>query len=173
MLVIKKKSLILCFVIFILACSIGAVPVRQAFKSGKRNLPVYSVEREDSSIALTFNCAWGDEDIDRVLSALGEKNAKATFFLVGEWAEKYPESAKKIAAAGHEFGGHSYNHKDYAKLSADEVERDAKKTADIIKSATGKEARLVRVIVSPVADAVIKTKKVGTCLPFNFLFFEC
>ncbi len=144
MLVIKKNSLILCLALFILACSIGAVPVRQAFQSGNRNLPVYSVEREDNFIALTFNCAWGDEDIDQILSALSDKNAKATFFLVGEWAEKYPESAKKIADAGHELGGHSYNHKDYAKLSADEVGSDAAKTAEIIKSATGKDAKLVR-----------------------------
>ena len=144
MLVIKKNSLIFCLALFILACSIGAVPVRQAFKSGKRNLPVYSVEREDNRVALTFNCAWGDEDIDEILSALKEKNAKATFFLVGEWAEKYPQSAKKIADAGHELGGHSYNHKDYAKMSAVEVEKDSVKTAEIIKSAAGKEAKLVR-----------------------------
>lgn len=144
MLVIRKNSLILCLVVFILACSIGAMPVRQAFKSGKRNLPVYSVEREDNLVALTFNCAWGNEDIEEILSALSKKNVKATFFLVGEWAEKYPESAKKIADAGHELGGHSYNHKDYAKLSAGEVEDDAIKTAEIIKSATGKDAKLVR-----------------------------
>lgn len=144
MLVIKKNTLILCLVCFILACSIGAVPVRQAFKSGSRNLPLYSVEREDNYIALTFNCAWGDEDIDQILSYLNDKNVKATFFLVGEWAEKYPESAKKIADSGHELGGHSYNHKDYAKLSAGEVESDALKTAEIIKLVTGKEAKLVR-----------------------------
>ena len=144
MLIIKKNSLILCLVLFIVACSIGTVPVRQAFKSGKRNLPVYNVEREDNFIALTFNCAWGDEDIDLILSTLKEKNAKATFFLVGEWAQKYPESAKKISDAGHELGGHSFNHKDYAKLSKAEVEQDALKTAEIIEVATGKEAKLVR-----------------------------
>lgn len=144
MFVIKKNSLILCLTLFIVACSIGAVPVRQAFKSGKRNLPVYNVEREDNFIALTFNCAWGDGDIDLILSTLKEKNAKATFFLVGEWAEKYPESAKKISDAGHELGGHSYNHKDYAKLSKEDVGQDAMKTAEIIKAVTGKEVMLVR-----------------------------
>ncbi len=144
MLVIRKNSIILCLIIFVAACTISALPVRQAFKSGSRNLPIYSVQRDDSSVALTFNCAWGDEDIDRVLSALDKKDVKATFFLVGEWAEKYPEAAKKIADKGHELGGHSYNHKDYTKLSSDEVESDSIKTAGIIKSATGKDAMLVR-----------------------------
>ena len=144
MLVIRKNSIILCLIFFALACSIGAVPVRQAFQSGSRNLPIYSVEREDNLVAVTFNCAWGDEDIDTVLSALDEKGVKATFFLVGEWAEKYPEAAKKIADKGHELGGHSYNHKDYIKLSSADVESDCVKTAQIIKSVTGKAAELVR-----------------------------
>ncbi len=115
------------------------------FNAGNRNLPVYSVARDDNKAAVTFNCAWNDSDIDSILSTLKSYNVKATFFIVGDWAEKYPESLKKIADSGHEIGGHSYDHKDYAKLSESEIKEDIKKCDEAIKKVIGKAPTLYRV----------------------------
>ena len=54
-----------------------------------------------------MNCAWNADDIDKILETLQKNNVKITFFLVGEWVDKYPEAVKKIAEAGHEIGTHS------------------------------------------------------------------
>ena len=142
----KKSSLLvvfLCAVIF--SVGIIASGVKTVFKSGRRNLPLYSVNRSDNSIALTFNCAWGGEDIKSILQSLEKYKVKATFFVVGEWAEKYPEELKAIAEAGHEIGGHSYNHKDYQSLSREEIKNDIQKTAVAVKESCGEDIKLIRV----------------------------
>ena len=65
-----------------------------------RELPIYSVERSDNKIAISFDCAWGTDYTDKLLEVLARENVHATFFMVQFWAEKYPEYVKKIAEAG-------------------------------------------------------------------------
>lgn len=67
-----------------------------------KQLPIYSVATEEKKIAFTMNCAWSADDIDSILETLLKHNTKITFFMVGDWAEKYPEAVKKIHEAGHE-----------------------------------------------------------------------
>ncbi len=142
----KKSSILIVFLSVLVFCgSIVSPGVKNVFLNGSRNLPLYSVERDDSSIALTFNCAWGSDDIENVLKSLEKYNVKATFFIVGEWAEKYPQQLKAIADAGHELGGHSYNHKDYQSLTKSDIKKDIEKTADAINKACGKSIKLIRV----------------------------
>lgn len=143
---VKGKYLFLSFLLLISAIScVFGVKTAEVFKFGERNLPVYSVKRDDKLVALTFNCAWNDSDIDSILKSLNQYNVKATFFIVGDWAEKYPDALKKISDAGHEIGAHSYNHKDYAKLSKKEITEDIKKCDDAISAVTGKAPVLYRV----------------------------
>ena len=65
-----------------------------------RKLPVYSVEREDKKIAITFDCAWGTEHTDAILKALEAENVRATFFMVQFWTEKYPSTSKRSTRRG-------------------------------------------------------------------------
>ena len=74
----------------------------QTSTSVERLLPIYNVKTDDKKIALTINCAWNADDIDDILEILNKTNIKITFFLVGNWIEKYPESVKKIYENGHE-----------------------------------------------------------------------
>lgn len=69
---------------------------------GERLLPIYSVKTEDKKVALTMNCAWNADDIYKILKVLEENNVKITFFMVGDWIDKFPEYVKKIYEAGHE-----------------------------------------------------------------------
>lgn len=142
----KKSSLLIVFIcVIILSCSVIISGVRTVFWSGSRNLPLYSVERDDNVISLTFNCAWGGEDIEKILKTLEEYNVKATFFVVGEWAEKYPGQLMLIKDAGHELGGHSYNHKDYQSLTKEAIKEDIQKTAEAVNKACGEVIKLIRV----------------------------
>lgn len=124
-----------------------------------REIPIYSVERDDNKIALTFDCAWNDSDIDLILDILDNYECKATFFVLGDWAQKYSESLYKIHQRGHEIGNHSYNHKDYLKLSANEILDDLDKCDAIVENITGKRPRLVRAPSGGYNDTVIKACK--------------
>ena len=155
--VIKGRFLIfICIIAIIFGVGVGAGTAVGVFNTGKRDLPLYSVERNDSKVSITFNCAWGNEDIDDILKALKDKGCKATFFIVGEWAEKYPDSVKKIQADGHEIGTHSYNHRDYTKITSSELIEDIKKCDDIISAITGEVPKLVRTPSGAYNNSVVK-----------------
>lgn len=67
-----------------------------------KQLPIYNVATEEKKIAFTMNCAWEADDIDSILEVLSKNDLKITFFIVGDFAKKYPEAVKKISDAGHE-----------------------------------------------------------------------
>lgn len=107
-------------------------------------IPIYSTECTDNVISVTFDCAWGADDIDSILASLKKNNCKATFFVLGTWAEKNPEAMKKIVSAGHEIGNHSYNHTLYTTLSPEEIISDIEKCNAAIKKACGITPYLLR-----------------------------
>ncbi len=94
---------------------------------------------------LTFDDGPSAECTDMVLNILRERNIKATFFLVGEYVEKYPETAKRIADEGHTIGIHCYRH-DYAVLyqSVESYLEDFQKAYDVIEEATGVKVEVFR-----------------------------
>lgn len=68
----------------------------------EKMLPIYKVKTEEKKVALTMNCAWNADDIDSILKTLEENDTKITFFMVGDWIDKFPEEVKKISESGHE-----------------------------------------------------------------------
>ncbi|MFC9925101.1 polysaccharide deacetylase family protein [Streptomyces sp. NPDC127190] len=69
-------------------------------------------------VALSFNAAWNTAGLDRVLGELARRSAPAVFFLTGDFADRHPEAVRRIAAAGHGLGNHSYSHPHFTGLSA-------------------------------------------------------
>lgn len=69
---------------------------------------------------------------------------KATFFVVGDWVDKYPESVKALQDAGHEVMSHSAHHDHYNSLSADQITSDLKESCDKIEAVTGVRPTLIR-----------------------------
>lgn len=126
------------------------------FKVNGREVPIYSVERSDNKIALTFDCAWGNDDIADICEILKKHNARATFFIVGTWAEKYPDSVKLLWQNGHEIGNHSYNHAHYSRLERDELLSDMDKCDSAIRQITGTAPRLLRAPYGEYNDRVIE-----------------
>lgn len=74
----------------------------EASSGVERLLPIYKVKTEEKKVALTMNCAWNADDIDKILEILEQNNVKITFFMVGDWTDKFGEYVKKIYEAGHE-----------------------------------------------------------------------
>lgn len=64
--------------------------------------------------------------------------------MTGTWIEKYPESVQAIAAAGHELGNHSENHKQMSKLSKEQCMDELMKPHNKVKELTGIEMTVFR-----------------------------
>ncbi|MEG1829141.1 MAG: polysaccharide deacetylase family protein [Cellulosilyticaceae bacterium] len=112
--------------------------------STKRLLPIYSVDTKEKLISLTFDVAWGAEDVEEILDTLDKYNAKATFFIVGDWAQKYPEKVKLIAERGHDIGNHSSRHPHVTQMSKEDIKKDMMEAHEIVRRITGESMDLYR-----------------------------
>lgn len=74
----------------------------------------------------------------KILDLLKSKGIRATFFIVGWTAERFPELVEQIFSAGHEIGVHSYRHRLIYNLTPDEFREDIVKCRNILESITGK-----------------------------------
>ncbi|MDE6059761.1 MAG: polysaccharide deacetylase family protein [Clostridia bacterium] len=126
------------------AFTASAAGAAEVYWTGTRSLPIYNVERSDNKIAISFDCAWGVDYTDEILSHLAEANVHATFFTVQFWTEKYPEYVKKIDEAGHEIGTHSATHSYMSKQSETEIINELKTSSEAITNITGKPVELFR-----------------------------
>jgi len=124
----------------------------------KRLLPIYSVGREenDKVISISFDAAWGNEDTQTLIDILGRYNITATFFLVGEWVEKYPESVKALSDAGHEIMNHSDTHPHMSKLSREQMRKEIESCNDRIEAITGVRPTLFRAPYGEYCDGLIE-----------------
>ncbi|MFE3452140.1 polysaccharide deacetylase family protein [Nonomuraea sp. NPDC059194] len=94
-------------------------------------------------LALTFDDGPG-QYADKLLDTLKKYDAKATFFLEGQYVKSRPAFAKRMAVEGHELGNHSYKHLNFTKLEPGAIRNEIQKTQDIIKQVTGVEPKLLR-----------------------------
>lgn len=122
----------------------------------KRELPIYSVKRDDKKIALTIDAAWEDDKTEFILDTLEKYNIKATFFLCGFWVEKYPEQVKAIRAAGHEIGNHTATHPHMTKLSKKEMCRELEDFEKLMEKTIGERTKIFRAPYGEYDDNVIK-----------------
>lgn len=113
--------------------SSGALSVMKT----ERDLPIYCVDKLEKVLSLTFDAAWGNEDTQTIIDILDRYKVSVTFFVVGDWARKYPESVKALYEAGHEVMSHSNHHDHMTKLSAEQIQADIKASCDSILAATG------------------------------------
>lgn len=120
-------------------------------------LPIYNVKTEEKKVAFTMNCAWSADDIDSILETLKDNDVHITFFMVGNWIDKYPESVKKIYEAGHEIGSHSNTHPHVNNLSAEKNLEEIKLSVNKIEKITGKKTNLYRTPYGEYNDTVIQT----------------
>jgi len=160
----KVISVIIAFstilILFLMAGIIGKNKLNNTIETSVQSsklLPIYSVDTNESKVALTINCAWNADDIDLILNTLEKNNVKATFFMVGNWAINFPEAVKKIADTGNEIANHSYSHPHVNDLNYEKNVDQIKKCSDTIYKITGIEANLYRCPYGEYNDIVIKS----------------
>jgi polysaccharide deacetylase family sporulation protein PdaB len=123
--------------------------------ASERVLPIYSVQRQDKTVAISFDAAWGNEDTQALIDILNKYGVKATFFVVGAWVDKYPESVKALADAGNEVMNHSSDHAHFSKLSSEEITANINSANDKIEAVTGVRPTLFRCPYGEYDDHVI------------------
>ncbi|MFD0406482.1 polysaccharide deacetylase family protein [Kitasatospora sp. NPDC127116] len=121
-------------VLVLLALLAAASPPATLMGTEIRRLP--TAERV---LALTFNAAWNETGLDTVLAVLRDRDAPATFFPTGEFADRHPRAVRAIAAAGHGLGNHSYSHPDFSTLDADRARAEVHRADTAIRRASGAE----------------------------------
>ena len=100
-------------------------------------------EAERPQIALTFDDG-PSKATEKLLDALKERNVKATFFVIGEYAKLYPETIKREVEEGHIVGNHTYTHVDIAQLSKEEAMEEIEKTNQLVKEISGHTIEYIR-----------------------------
>lgn len=146
--VLKAKPVVIACLGLALCLLIGALggiakSVGAWSASGKR--PIYSVKTDKPLVSLGINCAWGNEDIPEILGVLKQYDVKASFFIVGDWCDRFPESVRMIYDAGHDIGSHSDTHPDMTKLDDAGILREIRDSAAKLKNVTGAPVKLFRV----------------------------
>ena len=122
-----------------------------------QTIPIYNVQTEEKKIAFTMNCAWSADDIDDILETLRNNEVKITFFMVGDWVDKYPEAVKKIYEEGHEIGNHSNTHPHVNNLTYEQNLEEIEKCSQKIEQITGQKPTLYRAPYGEYNDTVIKS----------------
>lgn len=110
----------------------------------KKQVPIYYVQTDEKVVSITFDCAWGDSDIGDILKTLKENDVKASFFIVGTWAERFPQTVKLIADEGHDIASHGYGHFRMSALSRDRIREDILKCERVLYEITGQKVELFR-----------------------------
>ena len=103
-----------------------------------------SVKKESPKIALTFDDGPNGSWTPVLLDGLKERGVKGTFFLIGQYVEKYPEVVKRLHEEGHLIGNHTYHHVEITKLSEEEAGREILDTNEAIYKITGEEVEYMR-----------------------------
>lgn len=125
----------------------------------KRELPVYSVERNDKKIALTIDAAWEDDKTPFILDELDRQGIKATFYLCGFWVDKYPDNVKAIVERGHELGNHTSTHPHMNQLDAAKIQEEIQSLNDKLQEVCGTTAKTFRAPYGEYNDLVITTTR--------------
>ena len=139
-----KLGLGCCLAVIGTAYTVGLNQPATTVVAQKRELPIYSVERDDKVVSISFDASWGADKTIPILDILDQYGVKTTFFLVGGWVDKYPDMVKEIFARGHEIGNHSNTHPQMSKLGEEGIRDELRMMSDKVEKLTGVRPTLFR-----------------------------
>lgn len=147
--IILSKKVCLCVIFAVASLVIGTFSAISHEKTlatavSSKKLPIYCVDSSEKLISLSFDAAWGNEDTKQLIEIFKKYNIAVTFFVVGDWVDKYPESVKQLDQAGHEIMNHSDTHAHMPQLSIEKMQREISDCNDKIEKITKKRPILFR-----------------------------
>jgi len=100
--------------------------------------------RRPDELAITFDDGPNEKWTPKLLDLLACWDVKATFFLIGAYAEKQPELVRRIASEGHLIGNHSWGHPNLALTGKSRVQEELRRTSDVLEQITGSAVHCFR-----------------------------
>jgi len=91
----------------------------------------------EKTFYLSFDGSPNPPATDRLLAALDRHQVKASFFMEGKRLENEADCARRVLAAGHDAGNHSYNHPLFDSISLEECAREVEMTQEIMHRELG------------------------------------
>ncbi len=137
-----KRRILSCIILLILLAAVCIIGFIQ-----KKDVPVIgkALENQDSrKIALTFDDGPHPYYTQQLLKGLKERGVRATFFIMGQNVEAYPEIVKEIYMDGHLIGNHTYSHLQLNSKNVESFKQELIKTNEVIKEVTGEDTIYVR-----------------------------
>lgn len=122
---------------------------KSLFQAGVERSPVgrslfWHVPGGDSGVALTFDDGPDPDGTPRILDRLAERGVPATFFVIGEAAQRYPELVRRIVAEGHALGNHTYSHARCTELNPEAFAAELAQTDAVLREICGRDVPLFR-----------------------------
>lgn len=143
--VIRQKVAVL---LACLSLSVGGAFLLAAVLPGNsfygETITSVEVPREKKLVALTFDDGPYPPFTQEILAVLEKKQVKATFFLVGNNASKFPEVVKLVVGKRHEVALHAGEHKDFLKLNKAELAENISSGKKVLEELTGKPVKYMR-----------------------------
>ncbi|MFZ3045888.1 MAG: glycosyltransferase [Desulfatirhabdiaceae bacterium] len=99
---------------------------------------------QEDEVAISFDDGPDPRWTPQILDILKVKGVKASFFVVGSQAEKYPDLVRRILNEGHEIGSHTYTHPNLAQVSEERITLELNATQRLIEALTGRSTILFR-----------------------------
>ena len=154
---IKRIAAIAAAVTAAAAVGITAAVTSVGTKAQQRLVPIYRVARDDNKIAVTFDVAWENSNTAELINILDEYDAKATFFVTGDFCDRHPDDVETFHKAGHEIGNHSDAHPHVAKIGVNDLINDTRECSRKIKMLTGEEPAVYRAPYGEYNDNMLTT----------------
>jgi len=158
---IKRRSAILAAAaVLILVGAIVAVSCTNAARvfsnQTTRLSPINAVATDAQVVALSFDASWGEGHALDILRVLEEQDARATYFVIGSWAEKHSEYLRALSSSGRvEIGTHSNTHSRMPRLRERQMEFELNSSVSIIQGITGNPIDLFRPPFGEYSDTVL------------------
>lgn len=156
---VKRWGLVLSLAVLAVAYVSMREPASIMTAVTTRELPVYNVDTEEKVLSISFDAAWGNANTEGIMDILDQYGVKTTFFLVGFWAEKYPELVAELVARGHEIGNHSATHPHMAQMTDAQIREELRQCSELVRSITGTPTTLFRPPYGEYNDSVVRVSR--------------
>ena len=142
----KNQCAIYFFLMLCMACSLSVVGLSlYGNPAGNSSLQASAeADAERKYVALTFDDGPNPIYTEKLLDGLKQRKVKASFFLLGEEVEQYPDIVKRMHQEGHLIGTHAYQHVNLNQLTTEAACEQIQKTGDAIFHVTGEYPQYVR-----------------------------
>lgn len=147
-----KKQILILAMICLFFVQAHTVVASERYKYEETGNAIWDVKTNEKIVAITFDDGPHTVYTPEILDVLKKYNAKATFFVMGVHAKKFPQLVYREFTEGHEIANHTFNH-----VNGKNLKEELNSTAHIIDHITGTKPTLFRPVGGQYNDFVINT----------------